>query len=129
MAQKTAHQNPMGTDGFEFVEYTAPDPQLLRNLFERLGFPVVARHRSKNVTLHSQGDINFVINAEPGSFGQRFAQAHARQNFRAVLFDQHAAAAAIAALAPLQFGINVALCADGQPCGHALDQGDQCTTV
>ena len=42
MAQKTAHQNPMGTDGFEFVEYTAPDPQLLRNLFERLGFPVVA---------------------------------------------------------------------------------------
>src|SRR5687767_14073010 len=68
--------NPMGTDGFEFVEYTAPDPQLLRNLFERLGFPVVARHRSKNVTLHSQGDINFVINAEPGSFGQKFAQAH-----------------------------------------------------
>ena len=71
-----AEINPMGTDGFEFVEYTAPDPQLLRGLFERLGFPVVARHRSKNVTLHSQGDINFVINAESGSFGQRFAQAH-----------------------------------------------------
>ena len=68
--------NPMGTDGFEFVEYTAPDPQLLRSLFERLGFPVVARHRSKNVTLHSQGDINFIINAEPDSFAQRFAQAH-----------------------------------------------------
>ncbi len=68
--------NPMGTDGFEFVEYAAPDPQLLRSLFERLGFPVVARHRSKNVTLHSQGDINFVINAEPQSFAQRFAQAH-----------------------------------------------------
>ena len=64
MAQKTADINPMGTDGFEFVEYTAPDPQLLRSLFERLGFPVVAQHRSKNVTLHSQGDINFVINAE-----------------------------------------------------------------
>jgi 4-hydroxyphenylpyruvate dioxygenase len=68
--------NPMGTDGFEFVEYTAPDPTLLRSLFERLGFPVVARHRSKNVTLHSQGDINFIINAEPDSFGQKFAQAH-----------------------------------------------------
>src|SRR3569832_2578451 len=68
--------NPMGTDGFEFVEYTAPDPQQLRSLFARLGFPVVARHRSKNVTLHSQGDINFIINAEPDSFGQRFAQAH-----------------------------------------------------
>ena len=71
-----ADMNPMGTDGFEFVEYTAPDPQLLRSLFERLGFPVVARHRSKNVTLHSQGDINFVINAEPHSFAQQFAKLH-----------------------------------------------------
>jgi 4-hydroxyphenylpyruvate dioxygenase len=68
--------NPMGTDGFEFVEYTAPDPQLLRSLFERLGFPVSARHRSKNVTLHRQGGINFIINAEPASFAQAFARAH-----------------------------------------------------
>jgi len=68
--------NPMGTDGFEFVEYTAPDPQLLRSLFERLGFPVTARHRSKNVTLHRQGEINFIINAEPASFAQAFARAH-----------------------------------------------------
>jgi len=68
--------NPMGTDGFEFVEYTAPDPELLRSLFERMGFPVTARHRSKNVTLHRQGDVNFIINAEPGSFGQRFARQH-----------------------------------------------------
>jgi 4-hydroxyphenylpyruvate dioxygenase len=70
------NDNPMGTDGFEFVEYTAPDPQLLRTLFERLGFPVVARHRSKNVTLHRQGEINFIINAEPQSFAQAFARAH-----------------------------------------------------
>ena len=68
--------NPMGTDGFEFIEYTAPDPELLRALFDRMGFPAVARHRSKNVTLHRQGDINFLINAESGSFGQRFAAAH-----------------------------------------------------
>jgi len=68
--------NPMGTDGFEFVEYTAPDPQELRALFERLGFPVVARHRRKNVTLHRQGDINFIINAEPEGFGQQFAAQH-----------------------------------------------------
>jgi 4-hydroxyphenylpyruvate dioxygenase len=68
--------NPMGTDGFEFVEYTAPDPQLLRSLFERLGFPAVAQHRSKNVTLHRQGEINFIINAEPQSFGQAFARVH-----------------------------------------------------
>ncbi len=72
----SSEQNPMGTDGFEFVEYTAPDPQLLRSLFERMGFPVVARHRRKNVTLHRQGDINFIINAEPDSFAQQFARAH-----------------------------------------------------
>jgi 4-hydroxyphenylpyruvate dioxygenase len=68
--------NPMGTDGFEFVEYTAPDPDALRGLFTRMGFPVAARHRSKNVTLHRQGDINFIINAEPDGFGQQFARAH-----------------------------------------------------
>jgi 4-hydroxyphenylpyruvate dioxygenase len=68
--------NPMGTDGFEFVEYTAPDPELLRKLFKRMGFPVIARHRRKNVTLHRQGDVNFIINAEPAGFGQQFAAAH-----------------------------------------------------
>jgi 4-hydroxyphenylpyruvate dioxygenase len=71
-----APDNPMGTDGFEFVEYTAPDPALLRALFERMSFPVVARHRSKNVTLHRQGDINFIVNAEPASFAQAFARQH-----------------------------------------------------
>ena len=68
--------NPLATDGFEFVEYAAPDPELLRTLFERLGFPAVARHRSKDVTLHRQGDINFIINAEPESFAQKFAATH-----------------------------------------------------
>jgi 4-hydroxyphenylpyruvate dioxygenase len=69
-------ENPMGTDGFEFVEYAAPDPELLRNLFTKMGFPVVARHKRKNVTLHRQGDINFIINAEPGSFAEQFARDH-----------------------------------------------------
>jgi 4-hydroxyphenylpyruvate dioxygenase len=68
--------NPMRTDGFEFVEYAAPDPDLLRHLFESMGLPAVARHRSKNVTLHRQGDINFIINAEHDSFAQKFARAH-----------------------------------------------------
>ncbi len=68
--------NPMGTDGFEFVEYAAPDPELLRALFERMGLPAVARHRSKDVTLHKQRDINFIINAEPESFAQAFAREH-----------------------------------------------------
>ena len=69
-------ENPMGTDGFEFVEYTGPEPQALAALFERMGFAAAARHRSKNVTLYKQGDINFILNAEPESFAQAFARLH-----------------------------------------------------
>ena len=68
--------NPMGTDGFEFVEYTAPDPDALGRLFERLGFVAAARHRSKKVTLYRQGDVNFIVNGEPESFAQAFARLH-----------------------------------------------------
>jgi 4-hydroxyphenylpyruvate dioxygenase len=68
--------NPMGTDGFEFVEYTAPDPAALARLFEQLGFTAEARHRSKDVTLFKQGDTNFIVNAEPDSFARRFAEQH-----------------------------------------------------
>jgi 4-hydroxyphenylpyruvate dioxygenase len=75
-AEPLGFENPMGTDGFEFVEYAAPDPQLLRALFEKMGFPAIARHRRKDVTLHRQGDINFIINAEPDSFAQAFAADH-----------------------------------------------------
>ncbi|HZT89942.1 MAG TPA: 4-hydroxyphenylpyruvate dioxygenase [Stellaceae bacterium] len=68
--------NPMGTDGFEFVEYTGPDPKALAALFERMGFIAAARHRSKKVTLYKQGDVNFIVNAEAGSFAQAFARLH-----------------------------------------------------
>jgi 4-hydroxyphenylpyruvate dioxygenase len=68
--------NPMGTDGFEFVEYTAPDVTQLYALFERMGFRAVARHRAKDVTLFRQGQVNFIVNAEPDSHGSRFARDH-----------------------------------------------------
>lgn len=68
--------NPMGTDGFEFIEYAAPDPKALGALFEQMGFAAIARHRHKDVTLYRQGDINFIINAEQDSFAQRFARQH-----------------------------------------------------
>lgn len=69
-------KNPMGTDGFEFVEYAAPDAQLLRDLFDKLGFPVVGTHKSRDITLHSQGDIKFLINAETDGFAADFAKKH-----------------------------------------------------
>jgi len=74
--QFTPWENPMGTDGFEFVEYAAPDPAALGDLFLQMGFTAIARHRHKKVTLYRQGDVNFIINAEPNSFAQRFARLH-----------------------------------------------------
>ncbi len=68
--------NPLGTDGFEFVEYTAPDTAELGRLFEVMGFSRVGRHRSKDVSLYRQGNINFVVNAEPNSLAQQFARDH-----------------------------------------------------
>lgn len=68
--------NPMGTDGFEFIEYAHPEPAKLRALFETMGFAPVAQHRSKQVTLFRQGGVNFVINEEPDSFAAEFARQH-----------------------------------------------------
>lgn len=75
-ATDSAWDNPMGTRGFEFVEYAAPDPEQLGQVFRLLGFKPIARHRHKNVILYRQGNINFIVNAEPDSFGQRFARLH-----------------------------------------------------
>ncbi|GGO77298.1 4-hydroxyphenylpyruvate dioxygenase [Marinobacterium nitratireducens] len=68
--------NPLGTDGFEFVEYASREPEKLAELFEKMGFAAIARHRSKNVTLYRQGDINFILNAEPNSHAEAFAGEH-----------------------------------------------------
>jgi 4-hydroxyphenylpyruvate dioxygenase len=68
--------NPLGTDGFEFVEYASRTPQDLDALFTQLGFAAIARHRSKHVTLYRQGGINFILNAEPDSQADRFTATH-----------------------------------------------------
>lgn len=69
-------ENPMGLDGFEFVEFAAPDPAALESAFTLLGLSRVAKHRSKDVTLWRQGDINFIINSEPKSHAYYFAREH-----------------------------------------------------
>jgi 4-hydroxyphenylpyruvate dioxygenase len=68
--------NPLGTDGFEFVEYTSKHPEQLARLFENLGFTAVARHRSKDVVLYRQGGINFILNSEPNSQAEQFTEIH-----------------------------------------------------
>src|SRR6201996_1043852 len=68
--------NPMGTDGFEFVEYAHPEPAQLHALFKLMGFAPVARHKTKKITVYRQGDINYLVNEEPGSHGFDFVAAH-----------------------------------------------------
>jgi len=68
--------NPLGTDGFEFVEFTSPEPERLKGLFELMGFTAVSRHRSKNVLRFAQGDINFILNMEPEGHPAAFRAEH-----------------------------------------------------
>jgi 4-hydroxyphenylpyruvate dioxygenase len=69
-------ENPLGVDGFEFVEYAAPDASDLHELFRNMGFRAIARHKRLDITLYRQGDINFLVNEEPGSFAAEFAAQH-----------------------------------------------------
>jgi 4-hydroxyphenylpyruvate dioxygenase len=68
--------NPLGTDGFEFVEFTSPEPERLKVLFEQMGFMATDRHRSKNVLRFRQGDINLILNMEPNGQAADFRQVH-----------------------------------------------------
>ena len=69
-------ENPMKLMGFEFVEFASPTPNVLEPLFEQMGFALVARHRSKDVLLYRQGEINFIVNREPNSPAAYFAAEH-----------------------------------------------------
>jgi 4-hydroxyphenylpyruvate dioxygenase len=68
--------NSLGLDGFEFMEFSGPDPKLFHEVFTALGFTPVAHHRSKAATLYRQGDINFIVNSEPSSRAAFFAEEH-----------------------------------------------------
>ena len=68
--------NPLGLDGFEFIEFSAPEKGMLEPVFERMGFSRIARHRSKDVDLWRQGEINMIANYEPKSPAAYFAAEH-----------------------------------------------------
>src|SRR6201996_6957044 len=70
------YENPLGTDGFEFVEFTVAEPSRLKAQFEAMGFTAVARHRSKDVLRLRQGDINIILNMEPSGQPAAFRAAH-----------------------------------------------------
>ena len=73
---KISEENPAGTDGFEWVEFAHPAPEKLDATFRQMGFEPVAKHRTKDITLYRQGDINYLLNAEPDSHAAGFVDAH-----------------------------------------------------
>jgi len=74
----TTFENPMGIDGFEFVEFAAPQGQggALHAHFRAMGFTAVRKHRSRPITLYRQGGVHFLVNEDPDSFAADFAKAH-----------------------------------------------------
>ena len=73
---KVTPENPAGTDGFEFVEFAHPEPQVLRDLFGRMGYALTAKHKTRNIELWQQGDITYLLNAEPGTHAAAFINQH-----------------------------------------------------
>ena len=74
--QPEQFENPMGVDGFQFVEFAAPDAKLLHDFFKRMGFSAVAKHKTRAITVYRQGACDFLVNEEPNSFAADFAKKH-----------------------------------------------------
>ena len=74
----TTFDNPMGINGFEFVEFAAPagEGERMAGYLRQLGFTAIARHRSRAITLFRQGTINFLLNEQADSFASDFAAEH-----------------------------------------------------
>jgi 4-hydroxyphenylpyruvate dioxygenase len=71
-----ATDNPIGLDGIEFLEFTTPEPEQLEKTFYKFGFKKIGHHKTKNVQLYRQGDINLIINNEKKSFANDFKTRH-----------------------------------------------------
>ena len=75
--QVTTFENPMGINGFEFVEFAAPAASVdLHALFRKMGFVPVLKHRTRPITVYRQGGVNFLVNEDPDSFAADFATQH-----------------------------------------------------
>ena len=74
----TTFENPMGIDGFEFVEFAAPADKAayMHDYFRNMGFTAVLKHKSRAITVYRQGGVSFLLNEDPDSFAAEFAKAH-----------------------------------------------------
>jgi len=73
---KITDTNPCGLNGVDFIEYSGSDAKYFENLFQQMGFSELAQIPNKKIKLYRQGDINFILNTEPGTFAANFAQTH-----------------------------------------------------
>jgi 4-hydroxyphenylpyruvate dioxygenase len=85
--------NPLGLDGIEFIEYTTSKPQALGQVLEMMGFRPIARHRSREVLLYRQGEMNVIVNAHVGRL-PRTVQTDDKPSIAAVALRVRDAAAA-----------------------------------
>lgn len=72
----TQAKNPLGLNGFEFCEFTSPNPVEMAQKLERMGFVAVSKHPTKNVTRYKQGRINLLLNNEPEGQAADFRKLH-----------------------------------------------------
>ncbi len=68
-------ENPLELCGFAFIEFVSKDGEL-DQVFQTIGFTKVARHKSKNVYLWRQGNINIILNYQPESYASYFFNEH-----------------------------------------------------
>ncbi|MDB5491229.1 MAG: hppD [Micavibrio sp.] len=89
-------ENPLGTDGFAFVEYTG-EPEKLDKLFHDFGFTPIAKHKTRDVILYRQGGVNFLLNhdtaGQPGEFQKIHTSGASALGFRVKNAKQAYAAA------------------------------------
>ncbi|QIG80155.1 4-hydroxyphenylpyruvate dioxygenase [Stakelama tenebrarum] len=69
-------ENPLGLNGFEFVEFTSPDPDAMARQFEQMGFVPSHRHPTKDITRFKQGRINLMLNRDKEGRVAEFRKAH-----------------------------------------------------
>ncbi|MBL4617419.1 MAG: 4-hydroxyphenylpyruvate dioxygenase [Robiginitomaculum sp.] len=69
-------ENPLGTRGFGFVEFTSNEPDKLALLFEQMGFTAVSKHKTSDVIRYKQGQANFLLNREAGGQAKDFRDLH-----------------------------------------------------
>lgn len=73
---KITEQNPIGLHGVDFIEYSGTNAQHFENLFTKMGFVEAGKVNGKNIKLYRQGDINFILNMQPGTFAAEFVKTH-----------------------------------------------------